>query len=165
MKLTIDDGCHATVTDDPLRLVPRFDFRDFRVRIAKYANVEERQRFLRDAFGSEPWLWDTPEQLRFDQHNRELSGAELQLPDEAADPEDSARVLTTPAVRPGGLRADEARDFHLEVSADPGVAADSGRTGRTPGPATASSAPGRPVRRGFEGRSGPPGGSGRWRGI
>jgi hypothetical protein len=59
MKLTVDDGCHATVTDDPLRLVPRFDSRDFRVRIAKHANVEERQRFLRDAFGSEPWLWET----------------------------------------------------------------------------------------------------------
>jgi hypothetical protein len=118
MKLTIDVGWHATVTDDPLRLVPRFDFRDFRVRIAKYTNVEERQRFLRDTFGSEPWLWDTPDELRFDQHSRELSGAELQLPDEAADPEDSARVLTTPAVRPGGLRADEARDFRLEVTTE-----------------------------------------------
>ncbi|MFE7929839.1 hypothetical protein ACFU6S_14025 [Streptomyces sp. NPDC057456] len=118
MKLTIDDGWHATVTDDPLPLVPRFDFRDFRVRIAKYANVEERERFLLDTFGSEPWLWDTPDELRFDRRSRELTGAEFQLPSEAADPEDSARVLATPAVRPGGLRADEARDFRLEVTAE-----------------------------------------------
>ncbi|WP_267885243.1 hypothetical protein [Streptomyces sp. NRRL F-525] len=34
------------------------------MRIAKYATVEERRRrFLRDTFGSEPWLWDTPDEL------------------------------------------------------------------------------------------------------
>ena len=58
----------------------------------------------------------TPDELRFDQHSRELSGAELQLPHQAADREDSARVLTTPAVRPGSLRTDEARDFDLQMT-------------------------------------------------
>ncbi|MFD8965931.1 hypothetical protein ACFV0C_13200 [Streptomyces sp. NPDC059568] len=115
MKLTIDDSWNATVTGDPLSITPRFDFRDFRVRIAEYANVEERHRFLRDTFGSEPWLWDIPDELRFDQGSLELVGAELQLPDEAADAEDSARVPATPPVRPGGLRADEVRDFRLEM--------------------------------------------------
>ncbi|MFE4176990.1 hypothetical protein ACFRR7_33985 [Streptomyces sp. NPDC056909] len=118
MKLTIDDSWNATVTGDPLRITPRFDFRDFRVRIAEYANVEERQRFLLDTFGSEPWLWDTPDELRFDRGSLELVGGELQLPDEAADAEDSARVPATPPVRPGGLRADEARDFRLEVTTE-----------------------------------------------
>ncbi|MFB6979424.1 hypothetical protein [Streptomyces scopuliridis] len=118
MKLTIDDSWHATVTGDPLRVTPRFDFRDFRVRIAEYANVEERRRFLLDTFGSEPWLWDTPDELRFDRASLELVGAELQLPDEAADAEDSARVPATPPVHPVGLRADEARDFRLEVTTE-----------------------------------------------
>ncbi|MFD7322593.1 hypothetical protein ACFV9D_16115 [Streptomyces sp. NPDC059875] len=118
MRLTLDDTWTATVTGDPLRIVPRFDFRDFRVRIAGYADVEERERFLQDTFGSEPWLWDTPDELRFDKRSRELAGVELQLPGEAADPEDSDRVPATPPVHPGGLRADEDRDFRLEVTTE-----------------------------------------------
>uniref|UniRef100_A0AAU2UZZ9 Uncharacterized protein n=1 Tax=Streptomyces sp. NBC_00003 TaxID=2903608 RepID=A0AAU2UZZ9_9ACTN len=120
MKLTIDDGWTAAVTvpGDPLHMTPRFDFREFRVRIAPYADVGERGRFLRDTFGSGPWLWDTPDELRFDPGSRELVGAELQLPSWAADAEDSARVPATPLVHSGGLRADEARDFRLEVTTD-----------------------------------------------
>ncbi|MFF4232906.1 hypothetical protein [Streptomyces sp. NPDC001820] len=118
MRITIDDTWTATATGDPLHITPRFDFRDFRVRIATYQDVEERGRFLLDTFGSEPWLWDTPDELRFDQRNRELVGAEFQIAGEGADAEDSARVPATPPVRPGGLRADEARDFRLEVTTE-----------------------------------------------
>ncbi|MEU2751824.1 hypothetical protein ABZ613_37075 [Streptomyces collinus] len=119
MSITIDDNWTATVTDDPLHITPRFDFRDFRMRIATYTNVEERGRFLLDTFGSEPWLWDTPDELRFDQAGRELVGAEFQIPGvEAADAEDSARVPATPLVHPGGLRADQAQDFRLEVTTE-----------------------------------------------
>ncbi|MGW0582043.1 hypothetical protein ACWD25_40310 [Streptomyces sp. NPDC002920] len=118
MRITIDDNWTATVTDDPLHISPRFDFRDFRVRVATYANVEERGRFLLDTFGSQPWLWDTPDELRFDQAGRDLVGAEFQIAGEAADAEDSARLPATPPVRPGGLRADEAQDFRLEVTTE-----------------------------------------------
>lgn len=118
MKLTLDDGWTATVTvpGDPLRVTPRFDFRDFCVRVAPYADVDERGRFLLDTFGSGPWLWDAPDELRFDPAGRELVGAELQLPSWAADAEDSGRVPALPLVHPGALRADEARDFRLEVT-------------------------------------------------
>ncbi|MGC9501687.1 hypothetical protein [Streptomyces sp. WG7] len=118
MRITIDDNWTATVTGDPLHITPRLDFRDFRVRIATYANVDERGRFLLDTFGSGPWLWDTPDELRFDQAGRELVGAEFQIAGEAADAEDSARLPATPPVRPGGLHADEARDFRLEVTTE-----------------------------------------------
>ncbi|MFE8989689.1 hypothetical protein ACFYMI_18010 [Streptomyces collinus] len=118
MRITIDDNWTATVTGDPLHITPRLDFRDFRVRIATYANVDERGRFLLDTFGSGPWLWDTPDELRFDQAGRELVGAEFQIAGEAADAEDAARVPATPLVHPGGLRADEAQDFRLEVTTE-----------------------------------------------
>lgn len=118
MRLTLDDTWQATVTDEPLRVLPRFDFRDFRVRVAAYADVAERERFLLDTFGSRPWLWDTPDELRFDPERRELVGAEFQLADEIASAEDAARVPAGPPVRPGGLRADEARDFRLEVTSE-----------------------------------------------
>ncbi|GAA4108096.1 hypothetical protein GCM10022284_56970 [Streptomyces hundungensis] len=87
MKLTLDDGWTATVTvpGDPLRVTPRFDFRDFCVRVAPYADVDEHGRFLLDTFGSGPWLWDAPDELRFDPAGRELVGAELQLPSALAD--------------------------------------------------------------------------------
>ncbi|WP_251022873.1 hypothetical protein [Streptomyces sp. ISL-10] len=118
MRLTIDGDWNATVTGDPLSLLPSFDFRDFHVRIAEYANVEERGRFLLDTFGSEPWLWDAPDELRFDKRSLELVGAEFQLPSSVADAEDSARVPAAPLVHPGGLRADEVRDFRLEVTTE-----------------------------------------------
>ncbi|MDQ0685350.1 hypothetical protein QFZ56_004313 [Streptomyces achromogenes] len=118
MRITIDDDWTATVTDDPLAVSPRFDFRDFRVRVAAYADVEERGRFLLAAFGSRPWLWDTPDELHFDKAGLELVGAEFQIAGEAAAPEDCARLPAPPPVRPGGLRADEARDFHLAVTSE-----------------------------------------------
>ncbi|WP_327279914.1 MULTISPECIES: hypothetical protein [unclassified Streptomyces] len=118
MRLTLDGDWTATVTDEPLCIAPRFAFRDFRVCIATYKDVMERERFQLDTFGSQGWLWDTPDEFRFDPASRELVGAEFDVPGEAADPEDSARVPASPAVRPGGLRADEARDFRLEVTTE-----------------------------------------------
>jgi hypothetical protein len=116
MRLTFDGDWSATVTSSALRVPPRFDFLDQRVRVAEYADVEEWQQFLVDTFGSEEWLWDDPDELRFDPAGRELVGAVFRLPHEAADPEDCARVPATPPVRPGGLRADEVRDFRLAVT-------------------------------------------------
>ncbi|MET7617228.1 hypothetical protein [Streptomyces sp. NPDC005408] len=118
MKLTFDGDWRATVTGAPLRSTPRFDFPGQRVRIAEYADMEEWQRFLVETFGSQEWLWDAPDELRFDQAGRELVGAGFRLPYESAPAEDSARVPATPPVRPGGLRADEARDFRLEVTTE-----------------------------------------------
>ncbi|MFJ6634983.1 hypothetical protein ACIQMR_26835 [Streptomyces sp. NPDC091376] len=114
MRLTIGDRT-ATVFGDPLRIAARLDFRDFRVRVAPYADVKERGQFLLDTFGSGPWLWDTPDELRFDPLGRGLVGAEFQVPGDAADPEDCARLPAEPAGRPGGLRADEVRDFRHEM--------------------------------------------------
>ncbi|WP_405487507.1 hypothetical protein [Streptomyces sp. NBC_00096] len=118
MKLTIGDEWTATVTGDPLSITPRFDFWDLSVSIATYANVEERERFLLDTFGSHPWLWDTPDELHFDPAGRNLVGAAFQIAVGFADAEDWARVPATPLVHPGGLRADEARDFRLEVTTE-----------------------------------------------
>ncbi|MFJ9834165.1 hypothetical protein ACIRU2_22715 [Streptomyces sp. NPDC101169] len=118
MRLTFDGDWTATVTDDPLRSVPRFDFPGQCLRIAEYADVEEWQRFLGETFGSQEWLWDAPDELRFDRAGRQLVGAGFRLPYECAAAEDSARVPATPPVRPGGLRADEARDFRLQVAAE-----------------------------------------------
>lgn len=113
MRLTLDNGWPATVTSSPLPIAPRFSGTS--VDIAEYANVRERERFLQATFGSQEWLWDTPDVVRFDQDSRDLAGTEFQVPRESAPPEDSARVPDLPAVRPGGLRADEARDFRLEA--------------------------------------------------
>jgi hypothetical protein len=118
LRLTLDGDWTATVTGDPLHCTPRFDFRDQCVRIAEYADVEEWQRFLVKTFGSQEWLWDAPDELRFDHAGRELIGAGFKLPWWAADAEDATRVPATPAVRPGGLRADEVRDFRLEVTTE-----------------------------------------------
>ncbi|MBV2357401.1 hypothetical protein KUM39_24060 [Streptomyces sp. J2-1] len=118
MRLTLDGDWNATVTGDPLRITPRFDFPGQCVRIAEFADVEEWQRFLVDTFGSQEWLWDDPDELRFDPDSRELIGAGFRLPYESAPAEDCARVLVTPPVHPGGLRADETRDFRLEATAE-----------------------------------------------
>ncbi|MFG2130609.1 hypothetical protein ACGFNV_22710 [Streptomyces sp. NPDC048751] len=83
--------------------------------IAPYANAGERERFLAATFGSQDWLWDTPDVLRFDPDSRNLVGAEFQMPYVSSYAETSARVPVVPAVRPGGLRADEVRDFRLEM--------------------------------------------------
>ncbi|WP_314246305.1 hypothetical protein [Streptomyces sp. DSM 40907] len=118
MKLTLDGDWTATVTGDPLDIAPRFDFRDFRVRIATYADVKERDRFQSGTFGSREWLWDTPDELWFDPAGRELVGAELRLPSWVADAADAARVPAAPLVRASGLRADRVRDFRLEVTTE-----------------------------------------------
>ncbi|MFA7765996.1 hypothetical protein [Streptomyces sp. NRRL S-448] len=118
MKLALDGDWTATVTGEPLDIAPRFDFRDFRVRIATYADVEERDRFQSGTFGSQEWLWDTPDELWFDPAGRELVGAELRLPSSVADAADAARVPGAPLVRASGLRADHVRDFRLEVTTE-----------------------------------------------
>ncbi|MFI1953204.1 hypothetical protein ACH437_15370 [Streptomyces xinghaiensis] len=118
MKLTLDGHWNATVTGDPLRITPRFDFPGQCVRIAEYADVEEWQRFLTDTFGSHEWLWDDPDELRFTPDTRELAGAAFRLPYESAPAEDRTRLPAAPPVHPGGLRADEARDFRLEVTTE-----------------------------------------------
>ncbi|NJQ02058.1 hypothetical protein HCK00_16325 [Streptomyces sp. PLAI1-29] len=118
MKLTLGGDRNGTVTDQPLHIPPRFDFPGQCVRIAEYADVVEWQRFLAATFGSQEWLWDDPDELRFDPESLELVGAGFRLPYESAPAEECARVPTTPPVRPGGLRADEARDFHLETTSE-----------------------------------------------
>ncbi|MEV6617181.1 hypothetical protein AB0N31_25695 [Streptomyces sp. NPDC051051] len=112
-KLSFDGDWRATVTDDSLHITPRFAGDS--VRVMHYADAAERVRFLADTFGSQDWLWDTPDVLRFDPASRKLVGAELQLPYVSAAAETSTRLPVLPAVRPGGLRADEVRDFRHET--------------------------------------------------
>ncbi|MGW0700032.1 hypothetical protein ACWD0A_12035 [Streptomyces sp. NPDC002867] len=112
-KLSFDGGWCATVTDDPpLHITPRFAGDS--VRVTHYADVMERERFVADTFGSQDWLWDAPDILRFDKASRVLVGAEFHWPEESASAKEVARLPLTPAVRPGGLRADEVRDFRHE---------------------------------------------------
>lgn len=113
MRLTFDNDWHATVMGNLLPITPRFSGNS--VDIANYADVRTRERFLASTFGSQEWLWDTPDILRFDSDSRKLADAEFQLPGVSASAEDSARVSALPAVRPGGLRADQVRDFRLEA--------------------------------------------------
>ncbi|MCX5527074.1 hypothetical protein OG342_30140 [Streptomyces bobili] len=113
MNLTFDGGWRATVTDDPLHITPRFTG-DASVDLARYTNAAERVGFLADTFGSQDWLWDAPDILRFDRAGRELVGAQFHWPEESASAEEVARLPVTPAVRPGGLRADEVRNFRHE---------------------------------------------------
>ncbi|WP_327113635.1 hypothetical protein OG206_07810 [Streptomyces sp. NBC_01341] len=113
MKLSFDGDWRATVTDDPLHTTPRFAGDS--VRVMHYADVMERERFVAHSFGSQHWLWDTPDVFRFDQDSRQLVGAELQMPYVSANAETFAGVPVMPEVRPGGLRADEVRDFRHEL--------------------------------------------------
>ncbi|MZD05118.1 hypothetical protein GTW43_08470 [Streptomyces sp. SID5785] len=112
-KLTFDGGWDATVTDEPLDLLPRL--RAMSLIVAPYADRVEREKFLADTFGSQDWLWDLPDVFRFDPGSRRLAGVELQVPEEAAPAEDVARLPVSPAVRPGGLRADEVKPFRHEI--------------------------------------------------
>ncbi|MFF3165534.1 hypothetical protein [Streptomyces sp. NPDC003273] len=111
MKLSFDGGWRATVTDDPLRITPRFTGDS--VDVVRYADVKEHERFLANTFGSQDHLWDAPDVLRFDPDSRGLAGAEFRMP--YASGETSVRVPVLPPVRPGGLRADEVRDFRHEM--------------------------------------------------
>ncbi|NXY97839.1 hypothetical protein HYE82_26395 [Streptomyces sp. BR123] len=113
MKLSFDGNWRATVTDNPLHITPRFTGAAS-VDVAHYADVMERERFLADTFGSQDWLWDAPDVLRFDKAGQELVGVRFHWPEESASAEEAARLPLTPPVRPGGLRADEARDFRHE---------------------------------------------------
>ncbi|PZH15643.1 hypothetical protein C1I97_07810, partial [Streptomyces sp. NTH33] len=113
MRVTFGSGWRATVTDEPLQITPRLAGTS--LDIALYTTAEERVRFLADTFGSQDWLWDAPDDLRFDPVSRQLVGAQFRMPEESASAEDAARLPLTPAVRPGGLRAEEVRDFRHEM--------------------------------------------------
>ncbi|MEU9190557.1 hypothetical protein AB0D14_39815 [Streptomyces sp. NPDC048484] len=112
-KLKFDGSWCATVTDEPLDLVPRL-LGTFLI-VSPYADRVERERFLADTFGSQDWLWDAPDVFRFDPSGRQMVGAEFRMPEESASAEDSARLPVVPAARPGGLRADEVKDFRHEM--------------------------------------------------
>ncbi|MFE9622396.1 hypothetical protein [Streptomyces sp. NPDC006527] len=112
-ELLFDDDWRATVTDEPLHITPRFTGDS--VDVTRYVDVQERERFLAHTFGSQDRLWDTPDVLRFDPDSRKLVGAELQMPYVSADHRTSTRLPVLPAVRQGGLRADEVRDFRHET--------------------------------------------------
>ncbi|MEV5547725.1 hypothetical protein AB0L35_16595 [Streptomyces sp. NPDC052309] len=112
MSITIGDWT-ATVTGDPLPVTPRFTGNS--VDVAGHADRQERERFLAATFGSREGLWDASGVLRFDRDSRQLVGAEFRMPYAWADSETSARVPVMPAVRPGGVRADQVRDFRLEM--------------------------------------------------
>ncbi len=113
MKLIFGNGWRATVAGDPILLLPRFAGTS--VRVVPYTDVRERETFLVDTFGSQGVLWDAPDVFRFAPDGRQLVGAEFRLPEDSASAEDSARVPSAPAVSPGGLRADEVRDFRHEM--------------------------------------------------
>lgn len=113
MNLAFDGGWCATVTDDPLSITPRFTGDS--VRVVQYADKKERERFVLDTFGSQHFMWDTPDILRFDKNSRQLVGAEFQMPCTSANCESTDRVPVMPALRPGGLRAHEVQDFRHEM--------------------------------------------------
>ncbi|KND34689.1 hypothetical protein [Streptomyces acidiscabies] len=112
-KLKFDGGWSATVTGEPLDLVPRL--LGTSLIVSPYGDRVEREKFLADTFGSQDLLWDLPDVFRFTPNDRRLAGTELRIPEESASAEDSARLPVTPEVRPGGLRADEVRDFRHEM--------------------------------------------------
>ncbi|MFJ3902830.1 hypothetical protein [Streptomyces sp. NPDC090025] len=114
MRVTLDDGWTATVTDDPLPLAPRFTAARA-VDVGPYTDRAARDRFLSATFGSGHFLWDTPDILRFDQETRRLVGFEFQLPYTSSYAETADRLPPLPPLRPGGLRADEVRDGRLEM--------------------------------------------------
>lgn len=113
MRVTLNDGWTATVTDTPLSLTPRLTADT--VTVGPYMDREERERFFSATFGSMHFLWDTPDIFRFDRASRELAGVELQLPYTSAYTETTTRLPALPELRPGGLRADEATDCRLEM--------------------------------------------------
>ncbi|MFE7424931.1 hypothetical protein [Streptomyces sp. NPDC057545] len=96
--------------------MPRFSGNS--VRVAYYTDVKEREWFLLATFGSQEWLWDTPDVLRFDPESRELAGAEFELPGKFASTEDSARVPVLPAARGQTPRGRGTGPSGLEVGRD-----------------------------------------------
>ncbi|MEV6329272.1 hypothetical protein [Streptomyces sp. NPDC051909] len=111
--VTLNDGWTATVTDTPLSPTPRLSVDSLVV--APYTEREERERFFSATFGSMHFLWDTPDILRFDKESRDLVAVELRLPYTSANADVTTRLPVLPEVRPGGLRADEVKDCHLEM--------------------------------------------------
>ncbi|BFO15820.1 hypothetical protein SHKM778_22080 [Streptomyces sp. KM77-8] len=111
--LSFDGDWRATVTHDPLSIVPRFD--GDTVSLVDHRDAKERERFVAGTFGSEHWLWDAPDVFRFTAGSRELAGVEFQLPYLSAYAEIHDLVPVLPAVRPGGLLAKEERDFRHEM--------------------------------------------------
>ncbi|WP_371618878.1 hypothetical protein [Streptomyces sp. NBC_00454] len=89
-KLTFDGDWCATVTNDPLRITPRFI--NASVDVVPYADVKERERFLADTFGSQDYLWEAPDIIRFDKASRELVGAEFHVPEESDTAKEIVRV-------------------------------------------------------------------------
>lgn len=112
-KLKFAGGWSGTVTDEPLDLLPRL-LGTFLI-VSPYADRVEREKFLADTFGSQDLLWDLPDVFRFAPSDRQLVGAEFRIPEESASAEGSACLPVPPEVRPGGLRADEVKDFRHEV--------------------------------------------------
>ncbi|MFJ4283432.1 hypothetical protein [Streptomyces massasporeus] len=112
-NLKFDGGWPATVTDEPLDLVPRL-LGTFLI-VSPYADRVEREKFLADTFGSQDLLWDLPDVFHFAPGDRQMVGAEFRIPEESASAEDSARLPVPPEVRRGGLRADEIKDFRHEM--------------------------------------------------
>lgn len=112
-RLEFDGGWSAAVTGEPLDLVPPL-IGTFLI-VSPYADRVERERFFADTFGSQDVLWDLPDVFRFAPGDRKLVGAEFRIPEESASAEDSARVPVMPEVRPGGLQADEVKDFRHEM--------------------------------------------------
>ncbi|MEV7288769.1 hypothetical protein AB0O01_30220 [Streptomyces sp. NPDC093252] len=109
MRVTLAPGHQATLTDRPLPLTPRFTGTELVV--APYDGPGERERFLAGTFGSQDVLWDTPDVLRFRRGDRGLAGAAFAVPEESEGGWDPAGAA---AAVPGGLRADDERDFRLE---------------------------------------------------
>ncbi|WP_234343896.1 hypothetical protein [Streptomyces sp. WM6372] len=101
------------MTGEPLQITPRFT--GDHLRIVQYANPKESERFVLDTFGSQHFLWDFPDVFRFDMDSRRLVGAEFQMPCTSPNCESTDRVPVLPALRPGGLRADEVQDFRHEM--------------------------------------------------
>ncbi|MET8828241.1 hypothetical protein ABZX40_02755 [Streptomyces sp. NPDC004610] len=110
MRVTLAPGHHATLTDRPLPLTPRFTGTELVV--APYGGPGERERFLAGTFGSQDVLWDTPDVLRFRPGDRGLAGVAFAVPEESA--EEGWDPAGVPEAVPGGLRADDERDFRLE---------------------------------------------------
>ncbi|WP_241989822.1 MULTISPECIES: hypothetical protein [unclassified Streptomyces] len=112
VRLGFDGDWFATVTGEPLDLVPRLHTD---LQLSPCANTVEREAFLLGTFGSQDWLWDVVDILRFDPDDRRLVGAEFCIPEDEASAEDSARLRLPPETRSGGLRADQVKDFRLEA--------------------------------------------------
>ncbi|MEV7558062.1 hypothetical protein [Streptomyces sp. NPDC089795] len=113
MNLAFDGGWSAAVTGEPLCTIPRFT--PDSVCLMRYTSVGEREQFVLETFGSQHFMWDAPDILRFDKDTRDLVGAEFQMPYASMYAESTDRFPEVPTVQRGGLRAVEVRDFRHEM--------------------------------------------------